>query len=78
MPTNNKPIPNPLSKRQGTILHLLAEGMSQKEIAKDLNISIYTVRMHINVLRGKLNHFSNVRMPSVAEMIKIGFENKWI
>jgi len=44
-----------LSSREREILHLIAEGFSAKEIAKDLDISTKTVEAHRTSLMRKLN-----------------------
>ena len=43
-----------LSKRQKEILLLLTQGMSNKEIAQDLLISVKTVENHLKLLFDKL------------------------
>ncbi|PRH88536.1 DNA-binding response regulator [Labrys okinawensis] len=43
------PIP-PLTPRQAEVLRLLAEGMSNKEIGRMLDISPFTVRIHVSAL----------------------------
>jgi two-component system response regulator NreC len=52
-----------LTAREREILHLLAEGKSNKEIAGVLNLSLYTVETHRRNLQDKLN------LHSVAELI---------
>lgn len=47
-------IESPLSKRQTEILLLVAEGLSNREIADDLSISRYTVECHIKNIYQKL------------------------
>jgi DNA-binding NarL/FixJ family response regulator len=44
-----------LSKRELEILTLIAEGLAQKQIAAELQISIYTVTEHIHNIYDKLN-----------------------
>jgi len=44
-----------LSSREREILHLIAEGYSAKEVAKDLDISTKTVEAHRTSLMRKLN-----------------------
>ena len=44
-----------LSARERQVAHLVARGMSNKEVARELNISSGTVKLHVhNVLR-KIN-----------------------
>jgi two-component system response regulator NreC len=52
-----------LTSREREILHLLAEGKSNKEIASALNLSPYTVETHRRNLQEKLN------LHSFAELI---------
>jgi len=47
-------IPN-LTQRQMEVLHLMAKGSSNKEIARDLDISENTVRVHISAVIGALD-----------------------
>jgi len=52
-----------LTAREREILHLLAEGKSNKDIAASLNLSLYTVETHRRNLQDKLN------LHSLAELI---------
>lgn len=52
-----------LTSREREILHLLAEGKSNKDIASSLNLSPYTVETHRRNLQEKLN------LHSLAELI---------
>jgi DNA-binding NarL/FixJ family response regulator len=52
-----------LTGREREILHLLAEGKSNKDIAGMLNLSLYTVETHRRNLQEKLN------LRSLAELI---------
>ncbi len=47
--------PLPLSLREGEVLHLIAEGKANKQIADVLDISIKTVEKHRQHLMGKLD-----------------------
>jgi two-component system response regulator NreC len=44
-----------LTSREQEILQLLAEGKANKEVATDLNISLYTVETHRSHILQKLN-----------------------
>jgi NarL family two-component system response regulator LiaR len=53
-----KPTPEPLTAREVEVLHLLAKGFTNEEIAVKLFISEVTVRTHISHLLAKL-HLAN-------------------
>ena len=57
-----------LSKREGEVLDRLAEGISYKEIADVLSLSIDTVRMHIKGIYSKLHVHS--RGEAVAKYLR--------
>lgn len=44
-----------LSTRENEVMLLLAEGMENKEIAKRLQVSVFTVNAHLQSIYGKLN-----------------------
>jgi DNA-binding NarL/FixJ family response regulator len=52
-------LPNSLSSRENDIIKLVAEGMSSKEIAAHLNISVRTVETHRKNIMTKMN-FQNM------------------
>jgi DNA-binding NarL/FixJ family response regulator len=52
-----------LTSREKEILHMLAEGKSNKDIASNLNLSLFTVETHRRNLQEKLN------VHSIAELI---------
>jgi ATP/maltotriose-dependent transcriptional regulator MalT len=51
----NQPLPEPLSARELDVLRLMAEGLSNTEIAHTLFISIATVKVHAGHIYSKLN-----------------------
>jgi DNA-binding NarL/FixJ family response regulator len=52
----NAPIPAlPLTRRERETAELIATGLSDKEIARRLNISLATAKLHVHNLLGKLN-----------------------
>ena len=53
-----QPTPDPLTERELQVLKLVAQGKSNKQIASELNISIHTVRTHVNRILSKL-HLAN-------------------
>jgi DNA-binding NarL/FixJ family response regulator len=44
-----------LSNREMTVLGLLAEGLSDKEVSRHLQVSIYTVNKHVTSILTKMN-----------------------
>jgi DNA-binding NarL/FixJ family response regulator len=67
------PLPSDLTKRELQVLRLLAEGLSQKEIAGSLVISSKTVAAHIHHILGKLGVHS--RAQAVAHAYRRGLLN---
>jgi two-component system, NarL family, response regulator LiaR len=53
-PSARPPTPNPLTEREGEVLRLVAQGLSNQDIAEKLNISDPTVRTHVSNILGKL------------------------
>ena len=47
-------VDNPLTARESEILDLIAQGLTSKQIARQLSISPYTVNTHRDNLRRKL------------------------
>jgi LuxR family maltose regulon positive regulatory protein len=70
-PTPRAPsLVEPLSERERQVLHLIAAGMSNREIADDLVLAVSTVKWHINNLYGKLGVRS--RTQAVARARELG------
>lgn len=55
IPESPPPRPAPLSERQTQTLHLLAEGLSNRSIARRLDIAEETVKSHVRALLDRLN-----------------------
>ncbi len=53
-PAGDVELVEPLSGRELDVLRHLAEGLSNKEIARALDISEHTVKFHVNAILGKL------------------------
>jgi len=53
-PSDQPPTPNPLTEREVEVLLLVAQGLSNPDIARKLNISDPTVRSHVSNILGKL------------------------
>lgn len=59
-----------LTPRELEVLHLLAEGLSNKLVAQRLGISDHTVKFHVNAIMGKLNAQS--RTEAVVRATRLG------
>lgn len=64
------PLPEPLTPREQEVLQLLAEGLSNKAIARRLEISDHTVKFHVNAIMGKLAAQS--RTEAVVRATRLG------
>ena len=53
-PVGDEALVEPLSARELEVLRRMAEGRSNKQIARDLEISEHTVKFHVNAVLGKL------------------------
>jgi NarL family two-component system response regulator LiaR len=54
-PSGRPPTPDPLTKREAEVLLLVAQGLSNRDIARELNISDPTVRSHVSNIMSKLH-----------------------
>ena len=76
-PSNKPPTPNPLTEREGEVLRLVAQGLSNQEIARKLNISDPTVRTHVSNILGKLQLATRIQAALYAlreGMVALGVE----
>jgi DNA-binding NarL/FixJ family response regulator len=62
----------PLTRREGDVLHLIGQGMSNKEIACALDLSIYTVKHHVHHILEKL------QLPRRAQAMRRVREAPWL
>lgn len=69
-PAGAEDLPEPLSDREREVLDLLAEGLSNKLIAHQLNISEHTVKTHVASIFAKLGASS--RTEAVSQAIRKG------
>ncbi|MDU1005068.1 MAG: LuxR C-terminal-related transcriptional regulator [Clostridium butyricum] len=60
-----------LSKREKEVLQVLSQGLSNKEIAENLNISLATVKTHIIKIYSKLNVSSRVQAVEKAKKLSL-------
>ena len=61
-----EPLVEPLTTREVEVLELLAEGLSNKGIARRLGISDQTVKFHVSSLTGKLGAHSRTAAVRLA------------
>ena len=70
-PLVEQPLIDPLSHRELEILRLLADGLTYKEIARALCLSINTVKTHVRNIYGKLS--VSRRRQATARAKELGF-----
>lgn len=61
---------NHLTNREIEVLSLVANGLSNKDIAEKLNISIHTVKAHISSMYQKVDTSSRVAL--AVNSVKLG------
>lgn len=61
-------LPEPLTAREKEVLHKMAEGLANKQIALELGVSEHTVKFHLSALYAKLG------VASRTEAVKRGIE----
>ncbi len=66
----DEPLVEALTPREEEVLHLLADGLSNKAIALQLGISDHTVKFHVNAILGKLGAQS--RTEAVVRATRMG------
>jgi len=62
--SNHKASANALTPRQGEILRLVAQGLTNREIASHLEISVRTVEVH------RFNLMRRLRVRNVAQLLR--------
>ena len=62
----------PLTKREGDVLQLIGHGMTNKEIARELGLSVATVKHHVHNVLEKLN------LPRRAHAMRRVRERPWL
>jgi NarL family two-component system response regulator LiaR len=71
IPHKKPPTPDPLTEREIEILHLVAQGQSNKQIADQLCIAEVTVRTHVSNILSKL-HLAN-RVQATLYALREGY-----
>jgi DNA-binding NarL/FixJ family response regulator len=67
-----RPVPSPLSEREGEVLRLAARGASNKLIARELQVSVRTVHAHMRHI------FNKMRVASRTEAVMQGVRQGWL
>jgi NarL family two-component system response regulator LiaR len=70
-PSEKMPTPDPLTEREIEVLHLVAQGLSNREIANRLSIAEVTVRTHVSNILSKL-HLAN-RVQAALYALRQGY-----
>ena len=60
-PSDRPPTPDPLTKREAEVLLLVAQGLSNQDIARELCISDATVRSHVSNIMSKLHMATRIQ-----------------
>ena len=55
-----------MTKREREVIELIAEGLSNKEIAQQLSIATYTVKSHVHNILEKLALHTRLQVASYA------------
>ena len=71
VPAADRRLPEPLSERELEVLALISAGKSNKEIARELFLSMSTIKTHINRLYRKLGARSRTEALSRASMLDL-------
>ena len=69
-PSPQSQLVEPLTEREVEVLHLIAEGLSNREISQQLFLSLSTVKVHTHHIYGKLS--VNSRTQAVARAKTLG------
>ncbi|MES0199843.1 response regulator transcription factor [Mesorhizobium sp. M0011] len=62
----------PLTNREGNVLQLIGRGLTNKEIARELNLSVATVKHHVH------NVLEKLKLPRRAHAMRRVRERPWI
>jgi DNA-binding CsgD family transcriptional regulator len=67
----NQSLPDPLSEREFEVLRLMADGLSNQEIAQRLVVTVGTIKKHLNNVFGKLDVHSRTHAIARARELKL-------
>jgi LuxR family maltose regulon positive regulatory protein len=70
-PSKSQNLVEPLSQRELELLHLVADGRSNQEIAQELFLAVGTVKKHLNNIFGKLEVSSRTLAVARAREIEL-------
>jgi DNA-binding CsgD family transcriptional regulator/tetratricopeptide (TPR) repeat protein len=70
-PQLHQPLIDPLSERELEVLHLIAAGLKNREIADKLIVALSTVKSHVNNIYGKLGVSSRIQAVSRAQELDL-------
>jgi len=63
-------LPEPLTPREVEVLELMAMGLTNREVADQLGISVHTAKFHVNAVLGKLD--ATTRTEAVVRAARLG------
>lgn len=69
--SGNAALPEPLTEREIEVLHLLARGLQNKEIAAELTITERTVKFHVSSIMGKLQAGNRTEAVAIAAQLRL-------
>lgn len=71
VPKFQQPLLEPLTEREQEVLHYIAQGMQNREIAEKLTVTLSTVKAHINHIYGKLGVSNRVQATTRARELRL-------
>jgi DNA-binding NarL/FixJ family response regulator len=73
VPQTAQPAVEPLTPREGEVLQLLAQGQTNREIARNLQVSVGTVKVHVERIIAKMG--ASDRTQAAVRAIELGLLN---